>query len=172
MRQKNILIAYFSHKGENYSNGSIVKLEKGNTERAAEILAKVTGGDLFEIRREKKYPFSYKECVSESRRELQENARPKLAEDIDITGYDEIYLGFPNWCGTMPMPVWTFLENHDFTGKRVFPFCTNEGSGMGKSEADLIRLLPGIEAEKGLPIHGSSVDTSEEEIKAWVMGHE
>ena len=110
MRQKNILIAYFSHKGENYSNGSIVKLEKGNTERAAEILAKVTGGDLFEIRREKKYPFSYKECVSESIRELQENARPKLAEDIDITGYDEIYLGFPNWCGTMPMPVWTFWK--------------------------------------------------------------
>ena len=84
------------------------------------------------------------------------------------TDYDVIFLGYPNWCGTMPMPVWTFLDNHDFSGKVVCPFCTNEGSKMGLSEGDLATLIPSAILKKGLPIHGSTVKDAGEEIKQWL----
>ena len=127
MREQKILVAYFSHKGENYSNGSIVNLDKGNTEIAAEMIAAHKHAELFEIESETGYPFAYRACVEVSKKELSEDARPKLKEEKSISAYDTIYIGYPNWCGTMPMPVWTFLENNDFTGKTIYPFCTNEG---------------------------------------------
>ena len=113
MREQKILVAYFSHKGENYSNGSIVNLDKGNTEIAAEMIAAHKHAELFEIESETGYPFAYRACVEVSKKELSEDARPKLKEEKSISAYDTIYIGYPNWCGTMPMPVWTFLENND-----------------------------------------------------------
>ena len=80
------------------------------------MIAEIVGADLFEIKSEEGYSDVYKECVMKAKQEYDTNDRPTLAEDIDISSYDVIYLGYPNWCGTMPMPVWTFLENHDFTG--------------------------------------------------------
>lgn len=167
MKQERILVAYFSHKGENYSNGAIVTLEKGNTEIAAEILAEYKHAELFEIASEMEYPFAYRACVEVSKNELLENARPKLKAEKDISEYDRIYLGYPNWCGTMPMPVWTFLEDNDFSGKIICPFCTHEGSNMGRSEADLRKLVPEAAIREGLPIHGSSVEKEAEKIRAW-----
>ena len=84
------------------------------------------------------------------------------------TDWRNIFLGYSNWCGTMPMPVWTFLDNHDFSGKVVCPFCTNEGSKMGLSEGDLATLIPSAILKKGLPIHGSTVKDAGEEIKQWI----
>ena len=123
MKNKKTLVAFFSHAGENFFPGGLRYIEKGNTHIAAEILAEITESDLFEIQSVRGYSDVYKECVMQAKSEHDSNARPKLKDDIDISGYDVIFIGYPNWCGTMPMPVWTFLENHDFTDKVVCPFC-------------------------------------------------
>ena len=162
------LVVYFSHKGENYSKGRIVNLKKGNTEIAAEIISTITGADIFEIEADKKYPIKYDDCIEIAKKELRENSRPKLKDDIDIKEYDTIFVGYPNWWGTMPMPVWTFLEEKDFTNKKVLPFCTNEGSGLGKSESDIKKITSGAKVLKGLSINGSEVNNSEGKIRKWL----
>ena len=162
------LVVYFSHKGENYSKGRIVNLEKGNTEIAAKIISSIIEADIFEIVADKKYPIKYDDCIEIAKKELRENSRPKLKDDIDIKEYDIIFVGYPNWWGTMPMPVWTFLEEKDFTNKKVLPFCTHEGSGLGKSQSDIKKLTGGAEVLKGLAINGSEVSNSEKQIKKWL----
>ena len=162
------LVVYFSHKGENYSKGRIVNLEKGNTEIASEIISTITGADIFEIEADKKYPIKYDDCIEIAKKELRENSRPKLKDDIDIKEYDTIFVGYPNWWGTMPMPVWTFLEEKDSTNKKVLPFCTNEGSGLGKSESDIKKITSGAKVLKGLAINGSEVNNSEGKIRKWL----
>ena len=135
------LIVYYSRKGENYWNGSIKNLEKGNTEIVAEMIADITGGDLFEVDTVKTYAADYYECIDDAKAELREGARPELKAYMDsLDAYDTIFVGFPNWWGTMPMAMFTFLERYDLSGKRILPFCTNEGSGMGKSESDLKKI--------------------------------
>lgn len=167
-KQTNALIVYFSHKGENYSKGSIVELKKGNTAVVAEMIASLTEADLFEIEAVTEYPFKYHLCTEVAKAELNADARPELVHDIDIQNYDVIFIGYPNWWGTMPMPVWTFLEKHDFTGKIVMPFCTHEGSGMGRSEVDIIRLTSNADIRKGLTLYGSNVEQSLQAIKSWL----
>ena len=162
------LVVYFSHKGENYSKGKIVNLKKGNTEIAAEIISSIIEIDIFEIVADKKYPIKYDDCIEIAKKELRENSRPKLKDDIDIKEYDTIFVGYPNWWGTMPMPVWTFLEEKDFTNKKVLPFCTNEGSGLGKSESDIKKITSGAKVLKGLSINGSEVNNSEGKIRKWL----
>ena len=154
------LIAYFSRAGENYFNGKIKAVEVGNTQKAAELLREITGADLVRIEPVHAYSDDYKECVAQAREELQKDARPELLNCPDsLDGYDTIYLGYPNYCGTMPMPVFTFLERYDFGGKTLKPFCTNEGSGMGRSLQDIRRICPQAKVEEGLSIHGSDVDS-------------
>ena len=162
------LVVYFSHKGENYSKGKIVNLKKGNTEIATEIISSIIETDIFEIVADKKYPIKYDDCIEIAKKELRENSRSKLKDDIDIKEYDTIFVGYPNWWGTMPMSVWTFLEEKDFTNKKVLPFCTHEGSGLGKSESDIKKLTGGAEVLKGLSINGSEVNNSEKQIKKWL----
>ena len=161
------LIAYFSRKGENYVNGQILDLPVGNTEVAAKEIQNLTGGDLFCIQPAREYAENYRKCVAEAREELQSGARPEILDCVrNWDAYDIIFLGYPNWCGTMPMPVWTFLESYDFAGKTILPFCTNEGSGMGHSEADIRGLCPTAALKKGLSVRGSSVGTARAEIAA------
>ena len=163
------LIVYYSRKGENYVNGSIRSLTKGNTEVVAERIAGLTGGDLFELETVKPYSADYHTCTDEAMAELRENTRPKLRrlpESLD--GYDTIFLGYPNWWGTMPMAVCTFLEAFDFAGERILPFCTNEGSGMGRSETDIKKLCPDATVEQGLSIHGAEAARSGRAVEAWV----
>ena len=162
------LVVYFSHKGENYSKGKIVNLKKGNTEIAAEMISNILNTDIFEIVVEKEYPFNYNECIEIAKKELRENSKIKLKQDIDIKDYDTIFVGYPNWWGTMPMPVWTFLEGKNFNNKRILPFCTHEGSGLGKSESDIKKLTSGTEVLKGLAINGSEVNNAEKQIKKWL----
>ena len=162
------LVVYFSHKGENYSKGKIVNLKKGNTEIAAEMISSIIDADIFEIIADKKYPIKYDDCIEIAKKELRENSKIKLKQDIDIKEYDTIFVGYPNWWGTMPMPVWTFLEEKDFTNKKVLPFCTHEGSGLGKSQSDIKKLTGGAEVLKGLAINGSEVNNSEKQIKKWL----
>jgi len=131
------LIAYFSRKGANYVNGSMVNLSVGNTEVAAKMAQEVVGGDLFEIKTVKIYPADYTETTNVAQVEKSQSARPELTAHVEnMDEYDTIILGYPNWWGTMPMAVFTFLEEYDFTGKTILPYCTHEGSGLGASERD------------------------------------
>jgi flavodoxin len=163
------LIAYFSRKGDNYVNGGVVYLPVGNTQVVAEKIKILTVGELFKIEPQKAYSADYTTCTKEAQAELRANARPVLKTDIDsVEPYDTIILAFPNYWGTMPMSVWTFLESHDFSGKTILPLCTHEGSGMGHSEADLKKLCPNATIVRGLAIHGGSVKDADSEIKSWL----
>lgn len=168
MKNKKSLVAFFSHAGENFFPGGLRYIEKGNTHIAAEILAELTESDLFEVKNVEEYSDVYKECVQKAKSEYDNNERPKLKENIDISEYEIIYIGYPNWCGTMPMPMWTFLEGHDFGGKVVCPFCTNEGSGLANSINDIDKLIRGAERKDGLSIKGSKVEESGPEFKKWI----
>lgn len=163
------LTAYFSRRGMNYAGGKLVDLKVGNTERAAKLASELAGGALFEIRAEHEYPYDYRECVEVSKEELTSGARPELAvEPGDLSGVEAVILCYPCWCGTMPMPVWTFLEGCDLAGKRILPMCTNEGSGMGRSEADIRKLCPQSTVPDGLAVRGSAVRNSKEAVGKWV----
>ena len=169
MKNKKTLVAFFSRAGENYFPEGMRYIEKGNTHIAAEILADLTGADLFEIKSAEGYSDVYRECVRKAKAEFDSNARPSLLHDIDVSGYDVIFLGFPNWCGTMPMPVWTFLEGQDFSGKVICPFCTNEGSGLANSVADIEKLTCGADIKGGLSIKGSRVQEAQGEFEKWLV---
>lgn len=167
-KRKKILVAYFSHTGGNFVNGKITDLKKGNTETVAKMLAKLTGADLFEIRSVKKYPEDYHACTEVAQEEFRANIRPELVKDKKVAPYDVIILGFPCWWGTMPMPVWTFLEYHSFQDKIILPYCTHEGSGMGSSESNLKKLLPDADVRKGLAIRGSDIGEAEPLLEKWL----
>ena len=169
MSNKKSLVAFFSHTGENYFPDGMRYINKGNTHIAAEILAELLDADLFEIKSAEGYSDVYKECVAQAVAEYKSNARPTLAENIDISGYEVIYLGYPNWCGSMPMPVWTFLEGHDFDGKVVCPFCTNEGSGLANSVSHIEKLISGAEIKPGLSLRGSKVQGSKADFENWLL---
>lgn len=162
------LIAYFSRADENYFSGSLRVIPVGNTEIAAELLQKITGADRFKIEPLVPYSKKYNDCINQAQEDQRRDARPELAEYPDsLDEYDTIYLGYPNYWGTMPMAVFTFLEHFDFTGKTIRPFCTHEGSGMGHSEQDIRRLCPGTKMEKGLAIQGGGVKNAENALKKW-----
>lgn len=107
--------------------------------------------------------------MEQAKADWQGNARPAV---LDLPGsldaYDEIYLGYPNYCGTMPMAVYTFLEHYDLTGKTIHPFCTHEGSGLSGTVQDIQRAAPGAVVTGGLAIHGSSVDGAKAALEKWV----
>lgn len=166
---KKILIAYFSRAGENYVGGSIVNLSVGNTEVVMKKVAELTGGKLFKIDPVEKYSNDYTTSTEEAKKDLRSNARPALVNYLDnIEGFDTIILGYPNFWGTMPMAVWTFLEKYDFTGKVIKPLCTHEGSGMGHSERDIKNLCQHADLHSGLAIRGSAVKTANVEIEQWL----
>lgn len=166
----NSLIAFYSRADENYMSGELKMLDIGNTEVAAGMIKELTGADLFKIDQLRPYSKSYNACITEAQLDQRRNARPELKAYPDgIDGYDVIYLGFPNYWGTMPMAVFTFLERFDFSGKLIKPFCTHEGSGMGTSEKDIQRICPGAKVERGLAIRGSSIQKAKNDMKRWVI---
>lgn len=163
------IIVYFSRAGNNYVSGTIKKLEVGNTEAAAKILQELTGAELFKIEPVVAYAEDYSECIEEAQQDLKRDARPELKGYPDsIDDHDTIYLGYPNYWGTMPMAVFTFLDKYDFSGKTIKPFCTHEGSGMGSSEADIKRLCKGAAVEPGLAIHGAKASAAQADLKRWI----
>lgn len=163
------LVAYYSRADENYINGELRMLEMGNTQVAAEYIAKLEYADLFCIEQAKPYSRGYNDCIAEAQADQRADKRPEITSYLaSIDEYDEIYLGYPNYWGTMPMAVFTFLEHYDFSGKIIKPFCTHEGSRMGRSESDIKRLCPNAEVKAGLPIHGAAVKESLGNIKNWI----
>jgi flavodoxin len=169
MANSKSLIAYFSRKGNNYVEGSILNLPIGNTEVIAKKIQKLTGSDIFQIRTVKSYPEDYTETANVAREEQRENARPELIGILEnIDSYEFIYVGYPNWYGTMPMAVFTFLESYDFSGKTIIPYCTHEGSGMGSSERDIKKLCPNANVLSGLAIQGGKVERADKDVANWL----
>ena len=162
------LIIYYSRKGENYVNGRIENLKKGNTEICAEYIQKAIGGHLFEIQTVTDYSKDYHTCTEEAVKEIKSNARPKLKHYLDnIDSYENIFVCGPCWCGTFPMPVFSQLERLNFTGKKVIALMTHEGSGLGNSESDLRKLCKGATFGNGIAIHGANSLKEQETIFAW-----
>ncbi len=150
-------------------NGEIKTLETGNTEVAAGIIQKLTGADMFKLEPQQAYSRDYNECIAQAREDQKRDARPELAAYPEsLSPYDVIYLGFPNYWGTMPMAVFTFLEHFDLAGKTICPFCTHEGSGMGSSMEDIRKLCPGAEVKAGLAVRGGRVKQAGKEIEKWL----
>lgn len=147
-----VLVAFFSHTGENYGVGVI---QKGNTHIIAEMIADCTGGDLFEIVPVQEYPKEYTPCTEVAQTEKSENARPAIKADKDIADYDTIYIGYPIWWGDAPMPVYTWIEKQQWQGKTVIPFCTHEGSGLGSSPDYIGAACKGATIGRGLAIQGT-----------------
>ncbi len=163
------LVVFYSRADENYFGGELRYLSTGNTEKIAKMVAEIRGADLFQIEQKVPYAADYNTCIEEAKKDLKENIRPELVSTLEsIDGYDEIYIGFPNYWGTMPMAVFTFLEQFDWSGKTIHPFVTHEGSGFGKSMDDLEKVCRGAVFTKGLAISGSSVDHARAKVEGWV----
>lgn len=163
------LIAYFSRPGNNYIGGTIVNLPVGNTEVVATMIKEKTGGDLFRIEPVNAYPADYTETTDVAKEELRAKARPGITGRVDNIGsYDTIFLGYPNWWGTMPMPVFTFLEGYDLSGMTIAPFCTHEGSGLGHSVTDIRKACPKATVLDGIAIRGGGVKNARDEIAGWL----
>lgn len=167
-----VLVAYFSHTGENYSVGYI---EKGNTHIIADMIAEQLGADMFEIRNRNidAYPDKYDVCTKVAKQEKENNVRPQLSTIMEnIESYDVIFLGYPNWWSDMPMAVYTFLESYDFSGKTIIPFCTHEGSGLSSTERSITDICKGATILKGLALKGSVAQNSQDKatiaIKEWL----
>lgn len=165
------LVAFYSRADENYFGGTYRYIPVGNTQRVAQVIAQETGADLFSIQQVQPYAAEYQTCVAQAREDFYSKARPavkNLPENLD--DYEEIYLGYPNYCGDMPMAVYTFLEAFSWEGKTIHPFCTHEGSGMSNTERSIQRTCSGATVTKGLVVHGSHVDSAQHAIQTWIGG--
>ncbi len=162
------LVIYYSRKGENYVNGNITSIKKGNTEVVAEYIAEAVGADLFEVDTVMPYSDDYMTCIDEAKKELQKHARPELKKMLtDISEYDNIVIAGPCWWGTYPMGIFTQIDALDFTGKKVFAVMTHEGSGQAGSERDLKKYCKGAVIGKSLAVQGGSVASAKADVASW-----
>jgi len=170
LKEAKILLAYFSRAGNSYLSGEIVNLRVGNTEVIAKMIQEMTGCDMFKIEAVNRYPKDYYETTNVALKEQKDNARPELTARVEnMEAYDVIILGYPNWWGTFPMAVFTFLEEYDFSKKTILPFCTHGGSGMGRSESDIKKLCSNVNVLTGLPIKASGVQGAEKAVSEWLQ---
>lgn len=152
---KKILVAYFSWSG--------------NTKAVAEEIHKQVGGDIVEIVPATPYSETYSVTVAKAKAEQAANARPAISTKIaDFEQYDTIYLGYPNWWGSMPMPVATFIDTYKMSGKKVAPFFTHGGGGVQRCMSDLEARAQGANFTDYLCLSGSSAKNSQGEITSWV----
>jgi flavodoxin len=158
-----ILVAYFSWSG--------------NAKALAGQIAQETGGDLFEIKTVRTYPDTYNECIKEAKQEQDTNARPALSGSVDnMAQYNTVFLCYPNWWGTLPMAVFTFLGAYDLSGKTMYPLITHGGSRFGKSLDDIKKLCPRSILGEGLsvsvfdtnPKDNTRVTTPNRDVNSWL----
>lgn len=152
---KRALVAYFSWSG--------------NTKVVAGQIAELTGGELFEIKTVENYPEEYRPCTEVAKKEKNENARPQLKGKVaGMEQYDVVFVGFPNWWGTAPMAIWTFLEGYDWQGKTVVPFCTHGGGGEQNCFSDFAKHVGKTKTKKGFIANGGRVNGARPKVEKWL----
>ena len=162
------LIAFFSRADENYFGGAMSYVKVGNTEIVVNQMKELIDAGRFKIEMLSPQSPGDMTWIDEAKKDLRENARPELTNYLDsIDRYDTIVLAYPNYWGTLPMAVATFLERYDFTGKTILPLCTNEGSGMGSSERDVKKYAKGADVKSGLAITGSQAANAKTAVEKW-----
>lgn len=150
-----MLVLYFSHSG--------------NTRKVAEYIHSRVGGDLIELKTVTPYPRDYDTVVEQAKREQKNDARPPIATELPrLASYDTVFIGFPSWWGTMPMPFFTLLEKYDLGGKTIIPFCTHGGSRLGHSQNDLKKLCPRARMLEGFEVYGTRAGTAQSAVDAWL----
>jgi flavodoxin len=155
VNEQKALVAYFSRTG--------------NTREIANQIHEKVGGDIFEIQTVNPYPGDYNECVQQAKQELEKGYRPELKTMVkDIESYGVVFIGYPNWWSTIPAPVRTFLSKCDLSGKTIVPFCTHEGSSLGRSVMDITRLCPRSTIRDGLAVRGRDVKNARNEVSNWL----
>ena len=166
------LIAFFSRADENYFGGAMRYVKVGNTEIVVNDMKEMIEADTFKIEMKDPYSPVYMTCIDEAKKDMRAKARPELISmPASIEEYDTVILAYPNYWGTMPMAVFTFLENFDFSGKTILPLCTNEGSGMGGSERDIKKTCPGAAVKSGLAVTGSEAANAAGRVKKWLAAN-
>lgn len=175
----NVLIAYFSVPETDgvdavagasrvVVNGEVL----GNSQYIAQLIQQEAGGDLFRIETVQEYPGSHDPLLEFAYNEKAENARPELASQIENPdSYDVIFLGYPNWNADLPMPLYTFLEEYDFSGKTIIPFTTHGGSGFSRTIQTIQELQSEASVvENGLSISRNDAADAQEDVSDWVAG--
>ena len=180
--ESNILIAYFT-----WADNTVVEdpssvdadaatsasvLAPGNAAKLASWIQQEVGGDLHSIVVEEPYSSDYDECLDRAADEKADNARPALASHVDhMEDYDIVFLGFPNWWYTLPMPVLTFVEEYDWSGKTVVPFVTHGTGGLSGTIRDLTAALPeDVTILEPIGVYRPEVDASQTAVQAWIAG--
>lgn len=154
MKEEN-LVVYYSHSG--------------NTERIARIIAEATGGDILEIKPKIPYPSAYRAVVDQAKKEISEGCHPPIGPlELDLGGYDTIFVGSPNWWSTLAPPIATFLTQNDFAGKVIAPFCTHGGGGKARVGKDMAGLAPGAAILEALAVYENGGAGAEREVKNWL----
>ncbi|MGD6751985.1 flavodoxin [Streptomyces sp. BH105] len=163
------LLVYFSRPGENYWHGGRKDLEIGNTRIVAEMIAEQTGAQVFRIEAAEAYPHDYEQTVQRNEQEQQDDARPKISDELpDVSGYDTIIIGSPVWNTRAPMIIQTFLDATDaLAGKTIHPFLTY-AVGEGSVFADYATLCPDATVTDGLAIQGENAADAHEAVTRWV----
>ena len=150
--QPKVLVAYFSYTG--------------NTEQGAQLMAEALGADLFTIEMEHPYRGNIYDV---SQRDLNQDARPALATHVaNMDQYDVVLVGYPTWWGTMPMPMFTFLNEYDFSGKTLLPFSSHGSTRFGDSISDFSKQVPGAYVGQAFEYYYSGGSELEAEIAAWL----
>lgn len=179
---ENILIAYFSvpenvdTDGIDANSGSSIVVKNkdvlGNMQYMAMTIQEAIDGELFRIETTEEYPLEHETLINQAKEEQNEDARPELATHIEnVEQYDIIFLGYPNWWGDMPLPLYTFLEEYDFSGKTIIPFNSHGGSGFSNTIEEIKKLQPNATVrDDGLSISRNDVADSEQEITDWAKG--
>lgn len=174
-----ILIAYFALPEDVNTDGAdavagasivVSNGEKmGNTEYIARLIQKEIGGDLFRIETNDAYPLEHEALVDQAADEQRDNKRPSLSSKLENPEqYDTIILGYPNWWADLPMPVYTFLEEYDFSGKTIIPFVTHGGSGFSNTRNTIADLQPNAQvSDNTLSLSRNDVASSESEVAEW-----
>ena len=157
-----ILVVYFSWSG--------------HLDSMAHWVADETGGDLYRVTAADPYPEDYNATADRAKQEQDDDVRPEISVDItpeQMSEYDTIFFGFPVWWYDLPMPMWTFLENYDFSGKTIIPFFSHEGSSNGANALPTVEKLAvgaTVRSDDALSIRGGNVDSAENDVRAWVRG--
>lgn len=180
--QKRILIAYFSvpedvdtSNVDAVAGASIVVSEGeklGNTQYVAELIHDTIGGDLFRIETVEPYPLDHDPLVDQANQEKADSFRPELAAHVDnFDQYDVILLGYPNWWGDLPMPLYSFLEEYDFGAKTIIPFITHGGSRASRTVETISALQSdALVLDNALVLSRNDVAGSAKDVIAWAEG--